>query len=305
MYEVLMFDGGLYRIRDFYETIDDLGGFIIQENRSQTMITVTMALPDEERGTIEELARQIGGEISDIPLGGTEIAVIGPTLGRHHMPHPICDIAEYMRRFGAITIVMGLARGKGRETAQISSDEKAIINEYDAAIFVLGNFKDCIEKEKSRLYEDIEVPVILVVGPDMDKPDHCEGFVSGVGRKCERMRKTDEIKKLDEIADTVESVIDQHRKELDEDPLFVHPAEIKQRIESLPAVKDNLRPAPIVLHLDGLRVKVPYEDIAQEIASIEIYGRRLDEIADITKSRLGNSTLIKIHSVARVMDQFP
>ena len=136
MYKVLLFDGGVYRINELYELIEDIGGFVIQKTVIQVMITVTMAIPEEDQPIIEAKSRELGAKLVDVPLAGTEIAVVGPTLGRHHMPHPICDIAEQLRRYGAITVVMGLARGKGRATAQISADEKAIIDEYDAAVFV-------------------------------------------------------------------------------------------------------------------------------------------------------------------------
>ncbi len=149
MYEVLMYDGGVYRVNELYELVEDVGGFVIQKTQIQVQILVTMAIPEEERPVIEAKTRELGGKIVHVPLAGTEVAVVAPTLGRHHMPHPTCDIAEQLRRLGAITVVMGLARGKGRRTSQISADEKAIIEEYDAAVFVLGNFKDCILEHRS------------------------------------------------------------------------------------------------------------------------------------------------------------
>ena len=186
-----------------------------------------MAIPEEDQPIIEAKSRELGAKLVDVPLAGTEIAVVGPTLGRHHMPHPICDIAEQLRRYGAITVVMGLARGKGRATAQISADEKAIIDEYDAAVFVLGNFKDCIIHDKVRLFQDVSVPVTVVCGPDIPELPNCEALVSGVGRKVERMRRAEEIEKLEEVSTAVDMTIGKRRKEIDEDPLFVHPSENK------------------------------------------------------------------------------
>jgi putative methanogenesis marker protein 7 len=165
MYQVLMFDGGVYRINELYELVEDIGGFVIQKTQLQVAITVTIAIPSEDLPIVENKTKELGGKLVEVPLAGTEIAVVAPTLGRHHMPHPVCDIAEHLRRYGAITVVMGLARGKGRATAQITADEKAFIEEYDAAIFVLGNFADCIMKEKVRLFEHIEVPVVVARYP--------------------------------------------------------------------------------------------------------------------------------------------
>jgi len=302
MYEVLMYDGGVYRVNELYELVEDVGGFVIQKTQIQVQVIATMAIPEEERGIIELKTKELGGKVIEVPLAGTEIAVVAPTLGRHHMPHPVCDIAEHLRRYGAITVVMGLARGKGRKTAQITTDEKAIIEEYDAAVFVLGNFKDCILNEKVRLFEDIRIPLTVVCGPELESLPSCEELVCGVGRKAERMRREEEIAKLEETAEAVQRTIKKRRREVDEDPLFVHPAEIKDRLESLEAVRSSLRPAPIVLHVDGLRVKIPYQEWKQEIENLVIYDHRLADIASISDSRLGGSTLIKIHTMSQVQD---
>ena len=300
MYEVLMFDGGVYRINELYELVEDIGGFVIQKTQLQVMITVTIAIPEEDRRAVEAKTRELGAKLVEVPLAGTEIAVVAPTLGRHHMPHPVCDIAEHLRRSGAITVVMGLARGKGRATAQITADEKAFIEEYDAAVFVLGNFKDCIMKEKVRLFESIEIPVAVVCGPEITGLPNCEALVCGVGRKVERMRRAEEIAKLEESAKAVQEIVGARRKEIDEDPLFVHPAEIRQRLDELEAVRRSLRPAPVVLHLDGLRVKVPFAESSALMGDLDIYGRKLRDIATLAPSRLGGSTMIRILTKAQV-----
>lgn len=302
MYEVLMYDGGVYRVNELYELVEDVGGFVIQKTQIQVQILVTMAIPEEERPAIEAKTRELGGKIVNVPLAGTEVAVVAPTLGRHHMPHPTCDIAEQLRRLGAITVVMGLARGKGRRTSQISADEKAIIEEYDAAVFVLGNFKDCIVQHKVHLFEDIQTPVVAVCGPQMDTLPNCEAIVCGVGRKVERMRREEEIARLEDVSVAIEKVVKDKRRILEEDPLFVHPAEVKDRIAELEPVQRSLRPAPIVLHLDGLRVKIPYQEWKDQIAAVEVYGHRLGDIAKISDSRLGGSTLIKIKTLSEVED---
>jgi len=157
MYEVMMYDGGIYRSNELLEMIEDAGGVVLQKTRSAQMFTVTMSIPGEDKEAMEKMCTAIGGMVKSVPLAGTEIAIVGPTLGRHHMPHPICDIAEVLRQYGSITVVMGLARGRGKATSQISMAEIDIINEYDAAVFVLGNFKSCVEA-KRHLFEKIRVP---------------------------------------------------------------------------------------------------------------------------------------------------
>jgi putative methanogenesis marker protein 7 len=272
--------------------IEDVGGVVLQKTRSAQMFTATMSVPGEDKEAIEKMCTAIGGMVRSVPLAGTEIAVVGPTLGRHHMPHPICDIAEVLRQSGSITVVMGLARGRGKATAQISMEEMDIINEYDAAVFMLGNFKNCVES-KRHLFEKIRVPVILVSGPMPDNlEEYCEAVIPGVGRKSERMRTPDERKKLDEIAEKVDDVMRARRSMLEEDPLFVHPAEVKQLLEEYEPIKESLRPAPIVLHLDGLRVKIPMKGNAEAISDMIVYGRRLGDIARISESRINDSSMI-------------
>ena len=304
MFEVMMYDGGIYRSEELFEAIEDVGGVVLQRTRSAQLLTVTMSIPGEDKEMLSEKCREIGGEVKNVPLAGTEIAVVGCTLGRHHMPHPICDIAEEIRQYGGISVVMGLARGRGKTTSQISAKEKGIIEEYDAAVFMLGNFKQCVESKKA-LFDDIDIPVILVCGPQPEGlDDDCEAIVSGVGRKAERMRTTEERAKLREIADVIDKVVRKRRAMFEEDPLFVHPAELKQLLETYEPIDMSLRPAPIVLHLDGLRVKIPYREHKDYFDNLVVYGRKLTNIARISESRIDDSsTIIRIKTKAEVEDE--
>lgn len=304
MFEVLMYDGGVYRSDELYEIIEDVGGVVLQKNRSSQMLTVVMSVPEEDRAAVEAVCKDIGGEVRDVPLAGTEIAVVGPTLGRHHMPHPICDIAEILRRSGAVTVVMGLARGRGKSTSQISMTERCIVDEYDGAIFMMGNFKSCVET-KAELMRDIHVPTLLVSGPMPEGVDDtCDAIISGVGRKASRMRSVDERAKLDEIVDAMERILKDKKRSLEEDPLYVHPAEIKQILEGYEPIDMCLRPAPMVLHLDGLRIKIPYAEHREHLENVMIYGRRLGEIADISPSKIDDSSIVvRIKTRSQVEDE--
>ncbi len=304
MFEVLMYDGGVYRSDELYEIIEDVGGVVLQKNRSSQMLTVVMSVPEEDREAVEAVCRDIGGEVRNVPLAGTEIAVVGPTLGRHHMPHPICDIAEILRRNGAVTVVMGMARGRGKKTSQISMTERCVIDEYDGAIFMMGNFKTCVET-KAELMKDIHVPTLLVSGPAPEGiEDTCDAIVSGVGRKASRMRTPDERAKLDEIVDAMEKILKDKKRSLEEDPLFVHPAEVKQILEGYEPIDMCLRPAPMVLHLDGLRIKIPYAEHRDYLENVMVYGRKLGEIADISPSKIDDSSVvIRIRTRSQVDDE--
>lgn len=303
MFEVLMYDGGVYRSDELYEIIDDVGGVVLQKNRSSQMLTVVMSVPEEDRAAVEAVCRDIGGEVRSVPLAGTEIAVVGPTLGRHHMPHPICDIAEILRRYGAVTVVMGMARGRGKATSQISMTERCIIDEYDAAIFMMGNFKSCVET-KAELMRDIHVPTLLVSGPHPEGVDDtCDAIVSGVGRKASRMRSPDERAKLDEIVDALERILKDKKRSLEEDPLYVQPADVKTLLESYEPINMCLRPAPMVIHLDGLRIKIPYAEHREYLENVEIYGRKLGDIADISPSKIDDSSIVvRIRTRSQVED---
>lgn len=304
MFEVLMYDGGVYRSDELYEIIEDVGGVVLQKNRSSQMLTVVMSVPEEDRAAVEAVCKDIGGEVRSVPLAGTEIAVVGPTLGRHHMPHPICDIAEILRRFGAVTVVMGMARGRGKKTSQISMTERCIIDEYDGAIFMMGNFKSCVET-KAELMRDIHVPTLLVSGPHPDGVDDtCDAIVSGVGRKASRMRSPDERDKLNEIVDAMEKILKDKKRSLEEDPLFVHPADVKTVLESYEPINMCLRPAPMVIHLDGLRIKIPYAEHREYLENVDVYGRKLGEIADISPSKIDDSSIIvRIKTRSQVEDE--
>lgn len=302
MYEVIMYDGGVYRSEELFEMIEDVGGVVLQRTRSSQMLTVIMSIPSEDRPMVEALCKDIGGQVREVPLAGTEIAVVGPTLGRHHMPHPICDIAEYLRRSGAVTVVMGLARGRGKNTSQINLLESSIIDEYDACVFMLGNFKTCVETKADIILSKINAPTVLVCGPQPEGIENtCDAIVSGIGRKASRMRDPDERKKLEECADKVQEILSEKKKGLEEDPPFVHPTEIKALLENFEPIDMCLRPAPLVMHLDGLRAKISYDEYHEQIENMTVYGRRLGDVCVITPSKINDSSmLIRIKTRSQV-----
>ena len=302
MYEVIMYDGGIYRSDELFELIEDVGGVVLLKNRSAQMLTVTMSIPSEDREVVEALCKDIGGQVKEVPLAGTEIAVVGPTLGRHHMPHPICDVAEYLRRLGAVTVVMGLARGRGKNTSQINRQETSIIDEYDACVFMLGNFKPCVETKADLLLSKINIPTVLMCGPKPEGiEDTCDAIVWGIGRKAARMREPEDRKKLEEVGDRVDDVLDEKKKALEEDPPFVHPSEIKALLENFEPIDMCLRPAPLVMHLDGLRAKISYDEYHEQIENMEVYGRRLGDVCVITPSKINDSSmLIRIKTRSQV-----
>ena len=147
MYETLTFTGGVHKSEEFKELIEDLGGFILQESIQQMELILNIAVPMEDVDKIKDKASELLAKISVAPMAGSEIAIVSPTLARHHLPHAACDISEYLREFGAKDNMIGLARGDGKGTSGITEEEKSLIEEHDLAIFALGSFEKCI-KEK-------------------------------------------------------------------------------------------------------------------------------------------------------------
>lgn len=291
MYKIMMFEGGVYKFNELKELIEDIGGFILQESVMQTETMLHLAFPEEEERVIRDKIKELGGKFKELPLAGAEIVIIVPSLGKHHAVDPVCDIAEFFRRKGAITNMVGLARGVGKRIAQMTAQERKIIEEFDAAVFVFGCFKECIE-EKVRLCAMLDVPYMVVGGP----PDLAvEHYVGGIGRRTDRMRRKGEIDILDDMIAELGKIIDERRREIEEDPLAASPLFIKDMIEMVipPKAGEEL---PIIIRLDGLRVNIEEEDVGR-IKEVEVGKMKLSEICDLKKS-LFKGYLLKIRTEA-------
>ena len=297
MLEPVMFTGGLYKHDLVLELVEDLGGYILQKNVTQTEIILLLLVPSEDMNSLEILSRELRGELVRAPLAGTEVAVVTPTLAIHHLPHVACDIAEYLRRHGSKTNMLGLARGVGREIAQINEYETALINEHDAAVFIFGNFQDCIKKKES-LYRSINVPVVVTGGPKIDPEElpYAFGYVPSVGRMAHRTRKANEIGTLDSIVEVVGRALDTTREAIAKDPLTTSPPRVMDAVrEQVPEVEFSYSPLPIALNLTGVRVKLPYEGYRDKVAAVTFdEGVKLGEVATIRPSRMKDYILVRI-----------
>ncbi|MDR2830170.1 MAG: methanogenesis marker 7 protein [Methanobrevibacter sp.] len=288
MYETLKYSGGIHKSEEIKELIDDLGGFILQENIIQMDIVLNISIPIEDIDKIKEKAKELLGEVSIAPMAGTEIAIVSPTLARHHLPHASCDISEYLRRFGAKDNMIGLARGAGKGIAGISQYEVSLIEEHDIAIFALGSFKQCII-DKSFLYNNINVPVIVTGFPDIDINDlnGADKYVSGLGRIPRRLKRGENIRALKELVKTVEEILDNKRREMTSDPPIVPSIFVKNAIEKqIPAIQEINSPTPVTSQLNGVRVKLNYYRYHEEIENVLIEDKLLKNIADIKKSNM-------------------
>lgn len=297
MLEPVMFTGGVYKHDLVMEMVEDLGGYILQKNVTQSEIILLMLVPSEDMPALESLIKELRGELVRAPLAGTEVAVVTPTLAIHHLPHTACDIAEYLRRHGAKSNMLGLARGVGREIAQINEYEVSLINEHDAAVFIFGNFVECIRKKES-LYRNISIPVVVTGGPEIPKSEmpYAFEYVPSIGRVAHRARKATEIGTLDRIIASVGRALDRTRTEISKDPLTTSPPRVMDAVrEQVPEVEYSYSPLPIALNLNGIRVKLPYEMFREAVAAVQFdEGVKLGEIATFKPSRMKDYILVRI-----------
>ena len=304
MYETLTFNGGVHKSEEMKELIEDLGGFILQESIQQMELVLNMAIPIEDVGKIEEKAKELLAKISIAPMAGSEIAIISPTLARHHLPHAACDISEYLREFGAKDNMLGLARGDGKGTSGITEEEKSLIKEHDIAIFALGSFENCI-REKAFLYDDIGIPVIVTGAPDIpiEELPGADAYVGGLGRIPRRLRRGPDIRALDKLVETVEQILNDKKREMLLDAPLVPSIVVKNAIENqVEEIKDVISPTPVTSQLDGVRVKLNYDKYADVIANVMIDGKKLSQLAEIKKSFMYDYILVKINSESSLVE---
>ncbi|MDI3549718.1 MAG: hypothetical protein PWQ15_820 [Methanobacterium sp.] len=296
MYETLTYTGGVHKHEEIKELIEDLGGFVLQETTSQMDLVLTLAVPVEDVDKVDEKSRELLGEIKRAPMAGTEIAIVSPTLARQHLPHSACDISEYLRRYGAKDNMIGLSRGAGKGISRISEDEKRLIEEHDLVVFALGSFRECL-MNKTHLFNDIDIPVVVTGAPEMNLDDlpGATAYVSGLGRIPRRLKRGENIRALRNLAEVVEDILDNRRKEMMDDPPIVPSILVKTEIENqVKAVEEIYSPAPIVSQLDGVRVKLNYDEHKDEIAEVKVDDYRLGDVSEIKKSKMYNYILVKL-----------
>jgi putative methanogenesis marker protein 7 len=295
------YKGGIYRHDEIIDLIEDLGGYIIQKHIIAQEVVLQALVPKEDIPLIREIAKPLTGEVTPSPLVGTEIAVVSMSLEIHHLPHASCDIAEYIRRNGAKTNMVGLARGFGKRISQLNDEERDVINEHDLAVYLLGDFETCIEHKFPVLRRGIDVPIVLCGGPSrevlqkiIDPP--VDGYVGNIGRFMHRTKESEEFEKLDEVIAEITRVIDRQREEMAKDPLSVSPARLMDVMkEQVPEIQDVLSPTPITVQMSGLRVKLPYDTFVSRIRSVGIEeGITVGDIADLLPSRMRDYILIRI-----------
>ncbi len=297
----ITYKGGVFRHDEILDLIEDMGGYIIQKHMIAQEVVLQALIPRDDIDLLKQVSRPLAGEVIPAPLVGTEIAIVSMSLEIHHLPHASCDVAEYLRTAGAKTNMIGLARGFGKRIGLLSDEERDIINEHDLALYLFGNFETCIREKMPTFRRGIRVPIVVCGGPSqeilmriIDPP--VAGYIGGLGRFMHRTKEPHELALLDEIVREVSRVIDQKRTLLAKDPLSVTPARLMDVIlEKVPAIHEVTSPIPVVVQMDGVRVKLPYDPYAAVIRDVEVeQGIRVAEICDIRPSRMRDYILLKV-----------
>lgn len=293
------FEGASYQHELLLELIEDLGGWTISKKILAQECTITFTIPERDSSLIRDLILKLQAGFRQSPLLGTEIAIVSPTIARHHLPHVLCDVAEFIRRLGAKDNMIGLARGVGQRIAQLTTREKKLIEEHDAAVIVLGNFKHCIITYKLKLFSDLLIPFVVTGGPELSQEElNSQGikfYVSGIGRLPFRFTLLSQIDKLDEIVRQITKCLEIRREIIANDPLLISPFAVKDEIErQLSEYADIVSPAPIVPRLTGVRVKLPFNKYKDKIGEIMLGDYKLKQLAKIRGSVWKDYTLIDI-----------
>ncbi|HWQ63720.1 MAG TPA: methanogenesis marker 7 protein [Methanospirillum sp.] len=297
----ITYKGGVYRHDEILDLIEDMGGYIIQKHMIAQEVVLQALIPRDDIETLRVVSRPLTGEVIFAPLVGTEIAIVSMSLEIHHLPHASCDVAEYLRTAGAKTNMIGLARGFGKRIGLLSDEERDIINEHDLVIYLFGNFETCIKQKMPTFRRGIHIPIVVTGGPSTDAlktviDPPVAGYVGGFGRFMHRTKEAPEIAKLDDIVSEVSRVLDGRRSDIAKDPLSISPARLMDVIlEQLPDIHDVTSPVPVVVQMDGVRVKLPYDPFAVQLKKVEVEkGVTVGMISDIRPSRMRDYILVKI-----------
>lgn len=293
----MIYEGGIYRFNELSDLLEDVGAHIMRREDTSVSTIVIFSIFSSDLPIVTEKIRSLGGELRRAPLAGTEIAVVSPSPSSRHLPHPSCDIAEFLRRNGAQTILINLARGIGQEPI-MDNFESDLINECDIAVFIFGNSTYCLENKKSILLEKITVPKVITGGPMKCSIPNATAYVGGFGRKNTRLKGKVDIKNLHSLVKVMDDCLTNHRMKTGWSHPHISLQALGKTIEyNIPDIKDVLSPSPITIKSDGVRVKLPFDDYADTIANVIFMGLRIQDIATISRSVLKDYILINLKTI--------
>ncbi|MHC1601270.1 MAG: methyl-coenzyme M reductase family protein [Candidatus Nezhaarchaeales archaeon] len=288
-YGYYIFEGGLYRKDEVVDLIEDLGGVVIQEFVMGLDLVMFVAIPRVDFESFVKLAGEVKAKVREAKLIGSEIAVVPPSMSYRHLPHPACDINEYLRRFGAKTFMVGLSRGVGQKRAILTSYERDFLNEVDAAVFIMGNVSECI-KRKAGLLRGLRIPVVVVGGPQHVDVSSDITYIGGLGRIAHRLKLSNEVEVLNRLVETLGALLDKKREEFLEDPPLFPPVLLKREIEKQIEDAKDLT----ILKVDGVRIPLDYDEYAEAVGNVVVEGYKLKDVAMIKRSILKNHIIVRL-----------
>ena len=296
-----IYNGAAHKHELIIEEIEDLGGILLDKNILAYEIFLSFVLSEDDIEHVKKVASELRGEIKEAPLLGTEIAVVSPNIAKHHLPNILCDVAEFIRKFGAKTNMIGLARGAGQRTAQITSRERKIIEENDAAVFVVGNFEYCIKNYKINIFNPIkEIPFLVVGGPELNDVNF--NYVSGFGRLPYRLQTMQFIPNFKKIINKLSQFFLDQKKNLSYDPYYITPFMLKKELErQILEIENVIAPMPVVCKINGARVKLPFKKFFDKVKNVKIGELDLNSVAYIEKSEINDNILIKLKHMSGIM----
>ncbi len=71
MLDPVMFTGGVYKHDLVTELVEDLGGYLLQKNVTQSEVILLMLVPHEDMQVLEALTKELKGKLERAPLAGT------------------------------------------------------------------------------------------------------------------------------------------------------------------------------------------------------------------------------------------
>ena len=101
---------------------------------------------------------------------------------------------------------------------------------------------------------------------------------------------------MDSIVEKISTALDQRREELEKDPLSVSPFRLMDEItQQIPEVNENLSPTPITMHLDGMRIKLPFDEYYERVRNVKLVeGPVLSDVAEVKPSYMREYIILKI-----------
>jgi len=139
--------------------------------------------------------------------------------------------------------------------------------------------------------------VVVLGGPKIFNIEGLDYYVGGIGRRSQRLRQKYDLDIFDAMVKEISKAVEKRRREIEEDPLVLEPMYLKKILEeNVEGIEKIISPIPIVLNVDGVKVKMPLNQFKDKIKNIEFDGRKIEEYCNIYQSPYTGFTILKIYT---------